>query len=202
MPLSARLSARARILQPVPVELAPLAQDLDKGQRRDRCLQRVCAGERACSPNPPTGHHLRHALSTRQYPRDSISAAELHRGIPGRDSLHSPPRARPEHDHGPRGLPVVAAPGRLESAAISPHPANAARIGQWHGWYEDDRCSLPDIADLEGTGLATVRLTLQRATPRTQGTEPTSAAPRPAPRALQRTAGMVAVYSPTPRPGG
>jgi len=36
----------------------------------------------------------------------------------------------------------------------------ATRIGQWHTWYEDDGLSLQDIADLEGTSLATVRLAL------------------------------------------
>ncbi|TFI21407.1 hypothetical protein [Streptomyces niveus] len=36
----------------------------------------------------------------------------------------------------------------------------ATRIGQWHTWYEDNGLSLQDIADLEGTSLATVRLAL------------------------------------------
>lgn len=36
----------------------------------------------------------------------------------------------------------------------------ATRIGQWRTWYEQDRLSLQDIADREGTSLATVRLAL------------------------------------------
>lgn len=53
---------------------------------------------------------------------------------------------------------------------LSPHPVDwsrprcrrtqytATRIGQWRTWYEDDHYSLQDIADMEGTSLATVRL--------------------------------------------
>ncbi|OAR26733.1 hypothetical protein A8W25_28235 [Streptomyces sp. ERV7] len=36
----------------------------------------------------------------------------------------------------------------------------ATRVGQWRTWYEQDHLSLQDIADREGTSLATVRLAL------------------------------------------
>lgn len=36
----------------------------------------------------------------------------------------------------------------------------ATRLDQWRTWYEQDHLSLQDIADREGTSLATVRLAL------------------------------------------
>ncbi|MGW5249171.1 TniQ family protein [Streptomyces sp. NPDC004129] len=91
---------------------------------------------------------------------DSITADELHRAVPGGDFSI----AR-----------LAQALGTTTAHAIyllSQHPVDwspprfrhtqytATRIGQWRTWYEDDHYSLQDIADLEGTSLATVRLAL------------------------------------------
>ncbi|MEU9521768.1 TniQ family protein [Streptomyces sp. NPDC048224] len=103
------------------------------------------------------------ALSTLRLPGpdpDSISAAELHRAVPGGDFAI----ARVAHTlntttaHAIYLLsqhPVDWSPPRFRHTQYT-----AARIGQWRTWYQDDHYSLQDIADLEGTTLATVRLAL------------------------------------------
>ncbi|MFK0127086.1 TniQ family protein [Streptomyces nigra] len=103
------------------------------------------------------------ALSTLRLPGpdpDSISAAELHRAVPGGDFsiarlAHTLNTTTAHAIYLLSQHPVDWSPPRFRHTQYT-----AARIGQWRTWYEDDHYSLQDIADLEGTTLATVRLAL------------------------------------------
>ncbi|MFI6542974.1 TniQ family protein [Streptomyces prunicolor] len=91
---------------------------------------------------------------------DSITAARLHQAVPGGDfsiaQLAHTLQTTPAH--------VV--------YLLSQHPVDwsgprfrrtqhtATRVPQWRAWYEQGDVSLQDIADREGTSLATVRLAL------------------------------------------
>ncbi|WP_143658352.1 hypothetical protein [Streptomyces sp. Tue6028] len=91
---------------------------------------------------------------------NSISAAELHRAVPGGDFSI----ARLAHV---LNTTTAHAIYLLSQHLVDWSPPRfrhihyiATRIAQWRTWYEDDHYSLQDIADLEDTSLATVRLAL------------------------------------------
>ncbi|MGY0489430.1 TniQ family protein [Streptomyces sp. WG-D5] len=91
---------------------------------------------------------------------DSISAAGLHRAVPGGDFsiarlAHTLNTTTAHVAYLLSQHPVDWSPPRFRHTQYT-----AARIGQWRTWYEDDYYSLQDIADHEGTSLATVRLAL------------------------------------------
>jgi len=91
---------------------------------------------------------------------DSITAAQLHQAVPGGDfsiaRLAQALNTTTAHAiHLLSRHPVDWSPPRFRRARHT-----ATRIGQWRTWYEQDHLSLQDIADREGTSLATVRLAL------------------------------------------
>ncbi|MGI5438125.1 TniQ family protein [Streptomyces shenzhenensis] len=102
-------------------------------------------------------------LSTLRLPGpdpDSISAAELHRAVPGGDFsiarlAHTLNTTTTHAIYLLSQHPVDWSPPRFRHTQYT-----ATRIEQWRAWYEDDYLSLQDIADLAGTSLATVRLAL------------------------------------------
>lgn len=91
---------------------------------------------------------------------DRISAAELHRAVLRGDFsiarlAHTLNTTTAHAIYLLSQHPIDWSPPRFRHSQYT-----AARIGQWRSWYEDDHYSLPDIADLEGTSLATDRLAL------------------------------------------
>ncbi|GAA1335813.1 hypothetical protein GCM10009647_078210 [Streptomyces sanglieri] len=88
----------------------------------------------------------------------SITVAQLHQAVPGGDfsiaHLAHTPNTTTAHvifllsQH-----PVDWSPPRFRRTQHT-----ATRLEQWRTWYEQDHLSLQDIADREGTSLATVRL--------------------------------------------
>jgi hypothetical protein len=100
---------------------------------------------------------LRHLVLPGPDP-DSITVAELHQAVPGGDF----------------SIAQVARTLNTSTAHVicllSQHPVDwspprfrrtqhtATRLKHWRTWYEQDHLSLQDIADHEGTSLATVRL--------------------------------------------
>jgi hypothetical protein len=104
--------------------------------------------------------HVLHDLALPGPDPDSISAAQLHQAVPSSDfSIAQLARTlkttTPHVIHLLSQHPVDWSPPRFR---LTQH--TATRMGQWRTWYEQDRLSLQDIADREGTSLATVRLAL------------------------------------------
>ncbi|KMS77341.1 hypothetical protein ACM01_01590 [Streptomyces viridochromogenes] len=99
---------------------------------------------------------------TSQVAPDGITAAQLHQAMPG------------------GGFSIAQLAHTLQTSPahvvylLSQHPVDwsgprfrrtqhtATRVPQWRAWYEQGDVSLQDIADREGTSLATVRLALRR----------------------------------------
>ncbi|WP_435599839.1 TniQ family protein [Streptomyces sp. C10-9-1] len=89
---------------------------------------------------------------------DSVTVTQLHRAVPGGDfSIARLARTlNTTTDHVVYLLsqyPIDWSPPRFRRTQHT-----FTRLKQWRTWYEQDRLSLQDIADLEGTSLATVRL--------------------------------------------
>ncbi|MFE6398111.1 hypothetical protein [Streptomyces alboflavus] len=89
---------------------------------------------------------------------ESITAPQLHEAIPAGDFsiAQVAQRLNTTTAHVIYLLsrhPVDWSPPRFRRTQ---HTAN--RIGPWRTWYEHDHLSLQDIADRDGTSLATVRL--------------------------------------------
>ncbi|MFJ6438458.1 TniQ family protein [Streptomyces sp. NPDC091416] len=102
---------------------------------------------------------LRHLVLPGPAP-DSVSIADLHRTAPAGD-FSIAQLARTLNTTTAHVIyllsrhPVDWSPPRFRRTQLT-----ATRIRQWRTWYERDRMSLQDIADREGTSLATVRLAL------------------------------------------
>jgi hypothetical protein len=91
---------------------------------------------------------------------DSITVARLHQAVPSGDfciaRLAQALNTTTAHvTYLLSRHPVGWSPPRFRRAQQT-----ATLIGQWRTWYEQDHLSLQDIADREGTSLATVRLAL------------------------------------------
>lgn len=90
----------------------------------------------------------------------SITVAQLHQALPCEDfsiaRLAQALNTTTAHViYLPSRHPVDWSPPRFRRTQRT-----ATRVGQWRTWYEHDHLSLQDIADREGTSLATVRLAL------------------------------------------
>ncbi|MBB5110001.1 hypothetical protein [Streptomyces spectabilis] len=77
----------------------------------------------------------------------------------------------------------------------------ATRISQWRTWYEQDHLSLQDIADREGTSLASLRLALLKNDSPSVALAPTRAAPGGGDR-NPWSQGLRTTTVRTPTPGG
>ncbi|WP_327732755.1 hypothetical protein OG749_01690 [Streptomyces nojiriensis] len=108
------------------------------------------------TPRLPALHHL--ALPGSDL--DSITVAQLHQAVPGGD-FSIARLARTLNTTTAHVIcllsrhPVDWSPPRFRRTQYTATP-----LDQWRTWYEQDHLSLQDIADREGTSLATVRLAL------------------------------------------
>ncbi|MCZ0991565.1 hypothetical protein O1M54_49510 [Streptomyces diastatochromogenes] len=117
----------------------------------------------SCPPRRRPPHFLAGLLRPARHDREGrpLRGAALHQAVPGGDFSIA---------HVARTLNTTTA---HVTYVLSQHPVGwspprlhrnrhtATRVGQWRVWYEQDLPSLQDIADREGTSLATVRLALR-----------------------------------------